>query len=120
MRIFGFRLALGLNVAGCIMFHRGKGHFIWFTGAGVLVLMFAILFPGALKPLKKILDFLILLIGRIVNAISMAIAFYLIFTPIAILLRLFRKDILGNRPRESYWSKRNSAVFSKESYSRMG
>lgn len=122
-RRFGFYSALALNIIGCIMFYRGRGHFIWFTSIGALNLIFAIVCPRALVPVKKILDFVILLIGRTINAVVLVTVFYLIFTPIGILSRLFRKDLLSQRIDEtsvSYWIKRRENVFSKKFYERMG
>lgn len=123
LRRFGFSLGLGLNIAGCVMFYRERPHFIWFTGIGSLGLISAIIRPALLGFLKKALDFVILMIGRLTNSVSLIIAFYLIFTPAGILLRLFRKDPLDkslDKSCESYWIKRKKAGFYKESYSRMG
>jgi hypothetical protein len=123
LRKFGFSLGLGLNILGFIMFYRHRGYFIWFSGTGSVVLLTTILYPDILAPLKKILDFVILSISLSISIISLVIAFYLIFTPIAILLRLFGRDLLNkkiNKNAPSYWIKRKKNVFSKESYERMG
>jgi len=123
LRKFGFQLGLALNILGCIMFYREKPHFIWFTGIGFLTLILALMLPAALAPLKKILDFVILSIGRIVNFVSLTIVFYLIFAPIAILLKLFGRDLLHekiDKTADSYWIERKQGVFSKNSYERMG
>lgn len=116
-------LGLGLNIMGLIMFYRHRAHFIWFSGAGSLVFITAILCPNVLTLLKKILDFVILSISRAISVISLVIVFYLIFTPIAILLRLFGRDLLNkkiDKHASSCWIKRKDNVFSKESYERMG
>jgi len=123
LRKFGFSLGLGLNILGCILFYRHKGHFIWFTGVGSIIFASAVLYPAALAPLKKILDKIIFLIGWLTSAISLLIAFYLIVTPIAFLFRLFGKDLLNQRIDKkagTYWMKRKQHIFSKESYERMG
>jgi hypothetical protein len=123
LRKFGFNLGLGLNILGFIMFYRHRGYFIWFSGLGSVVLLAAILYQDILAPLKKILDFIILSISRVISIISLIIAFYLIFTPIAILLRLFGRDLLNkkiSKDTSSYWIKRKKNVFSKESYEHMG
>jgi len=123
VRRFGFQIGLALNILGCIMFYRQKGHFLWFTGIGSLNLILAIVYPSALVPIKRLLDFVILSVGRLVNIISLLVAFYLIFTPIGILLRLFRRDLLHQRidkGTDSYWIKREDKIFSKDSYERMG
>ncbi len=123
LRKFGFMLGLGLNMLGFIMFCRHRSHFIWFSGAGSAVFITTILCPNALAPLKKIMDFVILSISRAISIISLIIAFYLIFTPIAILLRLFNRDLLNEKIDKrvpSYWIKRKDSISSKESYERMG
>ena len=123
LRKFGFRLSSALNVAGFIMFWRGRGHFIWFTCIGSAILIAAIVFPGALALLKKALDFVILSIGHLINMISLLAVFYLIFTPIGILLRFFRRDILNqriNKSAGSYWIKRQAPFYRADSYERMG
>jgi len=123
LRKFGFSFGLGLNLLGCIMFYRHRGHFIWFSGIGSASFILAILYPAMLAPLKKVLDKLIVFIGRLTGLVSLSIVFYLIFTPIALLFRFLGKDLLNekiNRKSGSYWIKREESVFSKESYERMG
>ncbi|MBU1148308.1 MAG: polyprenol monophosphomannose synthase [Candidatus Omnitrophica bacterium] len=123
LRRFGFNLGLGLNIVGCIMFYRGKPHFIWFSTIGSLVLIAAILCPSTLTFLKKILDRVIFSFGWIVNKVTLIIAFYLIFTPIALLLRLFGRDLLHqkiDKSGSSYWSEHKKLAFSKGLYERMG
>lgn len=123
LRKFGFSFGLGLNILGCIMFYRHKEHFIWFSGSGSIAIILAILCPAILLPLKKLLDKLIFLISWLASAISMLIAFYLIFAPIAILLRIFGKDLLNqkiDKKASSYWIKRKTGIFSKKSYEQMG
>ena len=122
-RKFGFSLGLGLNILGCIMFYRHKEHFIWFTGIGSIALILAVLCPPILAPLKKVLDKLIFIIGWLTSVLSLLIAFYLIFTPIALLLKILGRDLLNqkiDRKASTYWIKRKNASFSKESYERMG
>ena len=123
LRRFGFQLALALNIAGFIMFYRGRAHFVWFTGIGSFNLILAIVGPWGLFFVKKMLDFIIFSIGRLINFISLAIVFYLIFSPIGLLLRFFRKDLLCQRidkAAASYWVKRKDNISSANSYERMG
>lgn len=123
LRKFGFSIALALNILGFIMFLRGRPHFIWFTGFGSLNLIFAIVSPWVTAPIKKMLDFIIKLIGKIVNTISLVVIFYFIFTPIAIVSKVLGKDLLNRRidkSLSSYWVKRGKPTFSIESYTHMG
>ena len=123
LRRFGFQLGMAMNVLGFIMFLRGRPHFIWFTSIASLHLILAIVYPRALTVTKAALDFIIISIGQIINLVSLLVAFYLIFAPIGLLLRLFRKDLLHqkiDRHAASYWIKRKKGMFFKESYERMG
>lgn len=123
LRKFGFNLGLGLNIVGCIMFYRGRSHFIWFSSIGSFALIAAILHPRVLTVLKKILDRVVFLFSWIVNKVVLVIAFYLIFTPIALLLKLFGRDLLHQRidkSTSSYWTKHKKLPFSRELYERMG
>ncbi len=123
LRNFGFSLGLGLNILGCVLFYRQKRHFILFSGIGSFALISAILFPAILAPLKRLLDKLIFVIGWVTGAISLLIVFYLIFTPIGILLKIFGRDLLDekmDKKAASYWIKRKNIIFSKEPYERMG
>ena len=123
LRKFGFQLGLAMNILGFIMFLRHRPHFIWFTSIASLHLIFAIIYPRALSIIKTILDFIIKSIGQIVNLVTLLFAFYLIFAPIGLLLRLLRKDLLHQRidkKATSYWIKRKQDIFSKASYERMG
>ena len=123
MRRFGFNLGLGLNILGCILFYRHRRYFIWFSGIGSIALILAVSCPLTLALLKKVLDKLIFIIGWLTSAISLCLAFYIIFTPIAVILRIFCKDLLDqkiNKNAATYWIKRKNMPFSKESYERMG
>ncbi|MDP2912327.1 MAG: SxtJ family membrane protein [Candidatus Omnitrophota bacterium] len=123
LRRFGFSLGLGLNILGCVLFYRHREHFIWFSGIGSIALILAVLRPIILAPLKKVLDKLIFIIGWVTSVLSLLIAFYLIFTPIALLLKVFGKDLLNQKVDKTagtYWIKRKNASFSKGSYERMG
>lgn len=123
LRKFGFNMGLGLNILGCIMFYRRREHFIWLTAVGSVALISAVLYPKALKPLKKLLDKLIFIIGWLTSAVSLLVAFYLIFTPIAALLRIIGKDLLNekmDKKAASYWIKRKASIFSEKYYEQMG
>lgn len=123
LRKFGFSLGLALNVLGCIMFYRHKAGFIWFTYIGSAAFMAAVLRPAILAPLKKLIDKFIFLIGWVIGAVSLLIVFYLIFTPTALLFKLFGNDLLNNRldrKIKSYWIERKRNAFSKKYYEQMG
>ena len=123
-RRFGFNLGLGLSILGFISFLRHKEYFIWFWAIASGFMSIAILYPRALKPVKWIMDKVIFCFSWIISVVSFTFMFYIIFTPIGIILRVFRKDLLDqkiDKKANSYWIKRGKGIFSKKGfYERMG
>ena len=58
------------------------------------------------------------ILGRIIAPIVMAIVYFLILTPISLLVRLFGKDLIGmkfsNDIKKSYWIKRKKHLGSMD------
>ena len=65
-----------------------------------------------LKPINKLWMKFALILGNIISPIVMGLIFFLIFTPIAILMRLFGRDelLLRFKKKPSYWTKRNENI----------
>ena len=62
-----------------------------------------------LNPLNKIWFKFGLLLGKIISPIIMGIIFYLVVTPIALLMRLLQKDLLNLKfhKNKTYWIKKS-------------
>ena len=74
--------------------------------AGAILLLFGILAPSRLAPLNRLWLRLGLALATVVNPVIMALLFYLLFTPMAILLRLSGKRPLrlaSDPGADSYW-----------------
>lgn len=122
-RRFGFNLGLGFNIIGCVLFYRHKEYFIWLSSLGSIMLITGILYPFMLLPVKKVLDKLMYIIGRFAGIISLLVFFYIVFAPVAIIIRLLGKDLIDkkiDKRTSSYWIRRRKTVFSKNSYEQMG
>lgn len=67
-----------------------------------------------LRPLNKLWMNFGLVLGMIVSPIVMGAIFFIIFTPIGILMRLFGRDelLLQFKTKASYWTKRNEDIHS--------
>ena len=84
-----------------------NGHEIrsWSLIISIVFLLLGILNSKILTPLNKIWFKFGILLGNVIAPIVMSIIFFLIVTPTSLLMKLFRKDILGikkNRSK-SYW-----------------
>jgi len=77
-------------------------------GAGLAVWMVAAVSPALLRPLNRAWTALGLLLARLMNPVVMATLYYLIFTPVGLVLRLLGKDPLRRRgsAEATYWIER--------------
>lgn len=78
----------------------------------VLLFLITILQADILLPLNKLWIRFGLFIGRIVSPIVMGLIFYGIFTPVAILMRLNKRDelILRFEKKDCHWIKREGEI----------
>ncbi len=79
---------------------------VWALGLGGLFLLFSLLLPTALSPLNRAWTLLGALLHRMVSPLSLCIVFFLVVTPMALLLKARGKDLLRLRsdPKaDSYW-----------------
>lgn len=78
----------------------------WAMGLGVLFMAAGLLYPEILAPLNRLWTRFGLLLHRIVSPLVMGILFFLVVTPIALLMRVFGQRPLSlgfDRRRASYW-----------------
>ena len=119
---FGMGLTVLLCLIGGWQLYKGNINvYVWFFGFAGLVLVLSFFAPIILKPLYKVTRTVGDAIGWVNTRILLSIIFYVIFTPIGILSRLLRKDLLDRRldkDAKSYWNKKDNGVFAKEQYER--
>ena len=84
---------------------------IYFVIISLIFLVLGLINSAILSPLNKIWLKFGLLLGKIVSPIVMGIIFFLVVTPIGILMRILGKDILNlsYNKKKSYWIKRYSS-----------
>lgn len=112
-RSFGFVFAIFFALlAFWPMVRHGQPVRLWAAAACGLMLLLALAAPAILEPANRLWMKLGLLIGRVVNPIVLSLMFFLIFTPIALVLRLLGKDLLRWRTEPgaaSYWISRRDS-----------
>ncbi|MFH1791101.1 MAG: SxtJ family membrane protein [Candidatus Omnitrophota bacterium] len=119
LREFGLTVGLILAILGGIALWRGKPIGPYLLVPGILLAAAGIFMPHILKPLQKIWMGLAIVIGFFVSRIILSILFFLVMTPIGVMLRLCGKDILDQRmerEKDSYWHRRGPEKKTKESY----
>ncbi len=74
--------------------------------------------PNILDPFNKIWMYFGFILGKIVSPIVLAIIFYILISPIAIIIKLMGRDelLLKVVPKDSYWKSRNPKTIEPESF----
>lgn len=85
---------------------------LWCLAVSGVFLLVTLVRPTLLHGPNLIWTKLGVLLGRVVNPIVTGLLFYLVFTPIAVVLRWMGKDLLrlaANPTGQTYWIQRNTA-----------
>ena len=109
-RSFGLVFATVFALIGVVPFLFGKGVVVWALIVGAAFLALALLVPKVLAPLNRIWLRFGLLLHRIVSPIVLAFMFFVVITPIGLLMRALGKNPLRlsfDPEVESYWIKRS-------------
>ena len=82
---------------------------VWSLVVSFIFLILGIVNSKILSPFNKLWFKFGLLLGKFVSPLIMMIIFFFVVTPIGILMRLFRKDVLNLKfnNKETYWIKKN-------------
>ncbi|MBF0179436.1 MAG: hypothetical protein HQM03_05335 [Magnetococcales bacterium] len=111
-RGFGLVFAAFFAVIGLWPLLHGQAWRPWAVAAGALFLAIALLRPQLLKPWNRLWGRFGALLHRIVSPMVMAVVFFVVVTPIALLMRLLGKDPLRLKKdpaARSYWIVRDPA-----------
>ncbi|MDC0426505.1 SxtJ family membrane protein [Pelagibacteraceae bacterium] len=84
----------------------------WFIGIGILFLLLTLTKSKLLNPLNNIWNKFGKLLGRIVAPIIISMIFFLIVTPIGLILKMFHKDLLNLKfnNNKTYWMKKDKTI----------
>ena len=82
---------------------------IWSLIISIIFLILGLLNSKILTPLNKIWFKFGIILGKIVSPLIMGIIFFLVVTPIGLLMRLLGKDVLNLKynKSKSYWIEKN-------------
>ena len=82
---------------------------IWSAAISFIFLVLGLLNSKILTPLNKLWFKFGIFLGTIISPIIMAIIFFLVVTPIGLIMRLLGKDVLNLKynKNQSYWIEKN-------------
>lgn len=106
LRKFGFVMTVPLAIIGGILYWRQKPAAPYLLILAAFFLFSGFLFPTILRPIEKIWMKIAEFISAIMTRVILFLTFYLVITPVGLILRLIGKDLLEIKfdpNRESYW-----------------
>ncbi len=98
LRRFGLTLAAALALVGGLLLWREKEAGPYLLAVSALALLFAAFFPTLLRALERLLAGVARVITAALTFVVLTLSFFLVITPIGLVLRLFRKNLLGLKP----------------------
>ncbi|WP_425045814.1 SxtJ family membrane protein [Primorskyibacter sp. S87] len=112
-RSFGFVFAAVFAIIAIYPVLHGNPLRVWALGISAVFLAITFLRPQVFATPNRLWFKFGLLLGAIVSPIVMAGVFFLVVTPIGLVMSLFRKDPLGTHPdpeAQSYWVQRETPL----------
>ena len=122
LKKFGRTMAFCLLVIGLVLLLRHKPLFIPLWAIGLIFFILAQVRAVSLQLIYKIWMGLAFCLGWVNTRIILMLVYYLVVTPIGLMMRLLRKDILSlrlDKAARTYWLRRETRSSVKESYERI-
>ncbi|MFH1862747.1 MAG: SxtJ family membrane protein [bacterium] len=121
IRIWALVMSAALAIVGGVQFliwsHIRTATILWIIGA--LFLLLGLFFPMVLKPIFWLWMKFAAGLGWLNTRIILALAYFLMFTPIGLVTRLFGVDLIKqrwDRKAESYWVRREDKTLDRTRY----
>jgi|TARA_Y100000741_G_scaffold2201_1_gene1843 hypothetical protein len=110
---FGLLFFVVFLILGLWPLKNGESLNFYFITASVVFLILGLLNSKFLSPLNKSWIKLGEILGVIIAPIVMALVYFVILTPVSIIVRVFGKDLLGLKflkKKDTYWIKRKKIL----------
>ena len=110
-RKFGITIGIILIMLAGFLFWKEKESSQIFLTVGIVLFAFGIAIPVVLKPIYWIWMIFATILGWIMTRVILSLLFYVIFTPIGLIPRIFGKQFIElkwNSSKDSYWNYRVS------------
>ena len=108
-RSFGIVFSIFFSLVGIYLLLNNSSVYYWSFLISLMFFILGLFNSKILGPLNQIWFKFGILLGKVVSPIVMGIIFFLVITPIAILLKIFGKDVLKLKlnNNETYWIEKN-------------
>ena len=116
LRKFGIIVGIVLLIIAGFFFLKEKESFQLFLTIGIILFVTGIVIPFTLKPIYWVWMVFSTILGWFMTRVILSLLFYVVFTPIGLIARLFGKqflDLKQNHSQQSYWNMRKVEAFTK-------
>ena len=116
-RSFGILFFVVFLIISLWPLKNGNNLNFYFLTASIIFLILGVINSKLLSPLNKAWIKFGEILGLIIAPIVMGIVYFVILTPVSLIVRLFGKDLLGLKllkKKETYWIKRNKKLTSMD------
>ena len=121
-RKFGLLFAGVFTVISAYAWWKGSSLLVYVLAAAGLFLAASFLLEQVLKPIRIVWMRFAHLLGWVNTRILLGLFFYLVITPVGIVMRMFGKDLLERKidlDSASYWTSREKEKIPQERYERL-
>jgi len=94
LRKFGLTMGIVLGLLGGLWWWRANPYYSYLFILSIAFLLLGLAVPMLLKPVHKIWMTLAVLMGWLMTRVLLSILFFLVFTPMGLVARLFGKQFL--------------------------
>jgi hypothetical protein len=105
LRNLGLILFIALGIIGSLFWWKGRPSAPWFCTAALVLGLWGLVWPQGLHSLYRVWMGLAVVLNYFVSRLILTLLYYLVITPIGLLLRLLGRDPLDRKlkDRSSYW-----------------
>ena len=108
---FGILFFIFFLIVGLYPLKSDEAIRVWSVVLSLVLLIITIIKPNLFTFLNKFWIKLGILLGKIISPIVMGLVFFFVVTPIGILVRVLKKDVMGlKRGASSYWINREDKI----------
>ena len=108
---FGILFFIFFLIIGLYPLKSDEAIRVWSVVLSLVLLIITIIKPNLFTFLNKFWIKFGILLGKIISPIVMGLVFFFVVTPIGILVRVLKKDVMGlKRGESSYWINREDKV----------
>lgn len=119
LRKFGITVGIVVGLIAGLLWYRDKDNYSIFAVISFVLIFFGLILPVVLKPLQKAWMTFAVILGWFMTRVILSVLFYIVFTSIGFISKLFGKQFLDlkmDESKQSYWIQRERKAVEKERY----